>query len=94
MPDNDGIQMSFRLPAEIHFPCKELAEKNGQTLAEWIRRAMKEKLERDTGAREEFTREQLKEIAREEALKIISEMSTNISSKGIGNRQNVRIGGR
>lgn len=44
---DDGIQMSFRLSSELHYACKESAEGAGQTLAEWIRRAMREKLERE-----------------------------------------------
>lgn len=70
MSDYDGIQMSFRLPAELHLPCKQAAENDGQTLAEWIRRAMREKLERETGAEPsaagQITREEIRSMIREE----------------------------
>ena len=44
---DDGIQMSFRLSSDLHYASKASAESAGQTLAEWIRRAMREKLERE-----------------------------------------------
>lgn len=61
MGAKDEIQMSFRLPNELHLPCKESAENQGQTLAEWIRRAMQEKLEREREAAEEKENRQLNE---------------------------------
>lgn len=41
------IQMTFRLSPEFHAECKARSDEAGQTLAEWIRRAMREKLERE-----------------------------------------------
>lgn len=39
--------MTIRLESEFHEECKARSDKIGQTLAEWIRRAMREKLERE-----------------------------------------------
>ena len=42
------IQMGLRLKPDFHKKCAELANNAGQSLAEWIRRAMKEKADRDS----------------------------------------------
>lgn len=39
--------MTIRLEKDFHAQCKALSDDAGQTLAEWIRRAMREKLERE-----------------------------------------------
>lgn len=43
----DDIQMTIRLEREFHAQCKERSDCAGQTLAEWIRRAMREKMDRE-----------------------------------------------
>lgn len=47
MAKNNDIQMTIRIDPELYNPCKSRADDAGQTLAEWIRRAMKDKLERE-----------------------------------------------
>ena len=44
---NNEVQMTIRLEKDFHAQCKALSDDAGQTLAEWIRRAMREKLERE-----------------------------------------------
>jgi len=46
----DVIQMTIRLEPAFHKACLASAEELGQTLAEWIRRAMKDKLEKISNA--------------------------------------------
>lgn len=67
--------MSFRLSYELHAACKESADKKGQTLAEWIRRALQEKLESEqvfevskkvTGMNEEQLRDLMRGMLTEE----------------------------
>lgn len=45
---NAIIQMTIRLDPEFHAACSASADEAGQTLAEWIRRAMRDKLDRVT----------------------------------------------
>jgi len=47
---NDEVQMTIRLEKDFHARCKKLSDDAGQTLAEWIRRAMREKLEREVNS--------------------------------------------
>ena len=42
-----GFQLSIRMEDELHNKAEKAAKDAGQTLAEWVRRAMKEKLERE-----------------------------------------------
>lgn len=45
-PYDDQIKMTIRLDPEFHAACSASADEVGQTLSEWIRRAMKDKLDR------------------------------------------------
>ena len=42
---DEPIQMNVRIPAELHQRCLEDARDKGQSLAEWIRRAMQDKID-------------------------------------------------
>ena len=41
------IQMGLRLKPEFHEKCLKVAKEKGQSLAEWIRRAMQHELDRE-----------------------------------------------
>lgn len=41
------VQMGLRLKPEFHAECSKMAKEKGQTLAEWIRRAMQHELDRE-----------------------------------------------
>ena len=41
------IQMGLRLKPEFHEQCLKVAKEKGQSLAEWIRRAMQRELDRE-----------------------------------------------
>ena len=41
------IQMGLRLKPEFHEECSKVAKEKGQSLAEWIRRAMQHELDRE-----------------------------------------------
>ena len=56
------IQMTFRLSPEFHAECKARSDEAGQTLAEWIRRAMREKLEREKTGESSNTEPTLEEV--------------------------------
>lgn len=42
-----GFQLSIRMEDDLHNKAEKAAKEAGQTLAEWVRRAMREKLERE-----------------------------------------------
>lgn len=58
------IQMTIRLDKDFHAQCKALSDDAGQTLAEWIRRAMREKLEREANGGPEISDSDLRETIR------------------------------
>jgi len=60
---NDDVQMTIRLEKDFHTMCKERADYAGQTLAEWIRRAMRGQLDREINPQTEvLTAEELEDV--------------------------------
>ena len=91
----DVIQMTIRLEPDFHTECKGYADALGQTLGEWIRRAMKEKLERSRAAAS-GDEEAPAPLTREEVQKMIHEAirghSVTQTNTGDGAKQSVKIG--
>jgi predicted DNA-binding protein len=59
MDSDNEIQLSIRMSAKFRDECKQLSDAAGQTLAEWIRRAMREKLEREVNGESDISDEEL-----------------------------------
>ena len=60
---NDDVQMTIRLEKDFHAVCKERADYAGQTLAEWIRRAMRGQLDKELNPQPEMlTTEELEQV--------------------------------
>ena len=60
---NDDVQMTIRLEKDFHDVCKERADYAGQTLAEWIRRAMRGQLDKELNPQPEMlTTEELEQV--------------------------------
>ena len=57
-----GFQLSIRMEDELHNKAEKAAKEAGQTLAEWVRRAMKEKLEREEQASSFVTRAEFEDL--------------------------------
>lgn len=57
-----GFQLSIRMEDELHNKAEKAAKNAGQTLAEWVRRAMKEKLEREEQETSFVTRAEFEEL--------------------------------
>lgn len=57
-----GFQLSIRMEDELHNKAEKAAKDAGQTLAEWVRRAMKEKLEREEQETSFVTRAEFEEL--------------------------------
>lgn len=57
-----GFQLSIRMEDELHDKAEKAAKGAGQTLAEWVRRAMKEKLEREEQETSFVTRAEFEEL--------------------------------
>ena len=57
-----GFQLSIRMGDELHNKAEKAAKDAGQTLAEWVRRAMKEKLEREEQETSFVTRAEFEEL--------------------------------
>lgn len=89
-------QFTVRCSLDIRRKAEAVAKEKGWSLNEWMRRAINEKLSRDAAGIEDFNMDQFREIAREEALKVLADHAgtTKISSKGIGNKQSVHIGSK
>lgn len=88
-------QFTIRIPQELKDELQESARNQDIDGIVWVRHAIREKLVREQNELPNISREEIREIAREEAMKLIQEHAgTNISNKGIGNKQNVQIGGK
>lgn len=70
MDSDNEIQLSIRMSAKFRDECKQLSDAAGQTLAEWIRRAMREKLEREVNGESDISDAELRETIRS----VIAEM--------------------
>lgn len=67
------IQMTIRLDKDFHAQCKALSDDAGQTLAEWIRRAMREKLEREVNGESDISDSEFKARVKEVLEEMLAE---------------------
>jgi predicted HicB family RNase H-like nuclease len=56
MADEDEVAINYRIPAELHARCKQLAAWKGQTLRVWVTRALEEVAERQESDRDSTRR--------------------------------------
>jgi predicted DNA-binding protein len=54
MVNDNEEHLTVRLSSELRAACQSRADEVGQTLAEWIRRALREKLERDIASSDDY----------------------------------------
>ncbi|HJK57564.1 MAG TPA: hypothetical protein O0X46_02170 [Methanocorpusculum sp.] len=65
--------MTIRLDKDFHAQCKALSDDAGQTLAEWIRRAMREKLEREVNGESDISDSEFKARVKEVLEEMLAE---------------------
>ena len=67
------IQMTIRLDKDFHAQWKALSDDAGQTLAEWKRRAMREKLERGVNGESDISDSEFKARVKEVLEEMLAE---------------------